>query len=98
VEGVLTSFPAVLECAVVGEREHTEQVKPKAFIRLKEGFTPSTDLVRQLLQHCGERLAAYKCPRWIDFVDELPRTANGKIQRYKLRTALFDQEIESSEA
>ncbi|MDE3091501.1 MAG: benzoate-CoA ligase family protein, partial [Chloroflexota bacterium] len=92
VESVLTSHPAVLECAVVGEREQTELVKPKAFIRLKEGFTPSIDLVRQLLQHCGERLAAYKCPRWIDFVDELPRTANGKIQRFKLRTALLNSD------
>jgi benzoate-CoA ligase family protein len=86
VESVLTTHPAVLECAVVGEREQTELVKPKAFIRLTSGFAPSPDLMRQLIQYCGEQLAIHKCPRWIEFVDELPRTANGKIQRFKLRT------------
>ena len=88
VENVLTSHSMVLECAVVGEPEQTGLLKPKAFIRLKEGFTPSSDLMRQLLYHCGERLAVYKCPRWIEFVDELPRTASGKMQRFKLRTPL----------
>jgi benzoate-CoA ligase family protein len=96
VESVLTSHPAVLECAVVGEREQTELIKPKSFIRLKPGFDPSTDLMRQLIQHCGERLAIHKCPRWIEFVDELPRTANGKIQRFKLRTALPNSDREKA--
>jgi len=88
VESVITSHPAVLECAVVGERETNEMVKPKAFIRLKQGVMPSNDLTRQLLQHCGAQLAAHKCPRWFEFVDELPKTATGKIQRFKLRTGL----------
>ena len=86
VESALLSHPAVLECAVVGLPDAQEMTKPKAFIRLREGYAPDTALLRDLLRHCGEKLPAHKCPRWVDFVEELPRTATGKIQRYKLRT------------
>ena len=85
VEGVLLTHPAVLECAVVGLPDAQAMIKPKAFIRLREGYGAGNDLLRELLRHCSETLAAYKCPRWIDFVMELPKTATGKIQRYKLR-------------
>ena len=86
VESVLTSHPVVLECAVVAQRDQQEMVKPKAFICLHEGHLPSNDLVRDLLRHCNKHLPKHKCPRWLEFVNELPKTATGKIQRYKLRT------------
>ncbi len=85
VEGVLACHPAVLECAVVGLPDAQEMVRPKAFVHLRDGQTPGPALLRDLLRHCGEKLAPYKCPRWVDFVPELPRTVTGKIQRYKLR-------------
>lgn len=85
VEGVLARHPAVAECAVVGWPDSQATTRAKAFIRLHEGYAPEPALLRDLLRHCGEHLAAYKCPRWVEFVGELPRTATGKIQRYRLR-------------
>ena len=85
VESTLVSHPAVMECAIVGLPDAQAMIKPKAFIRLQEGYTPGNELLRELLRHCGAQIAAYKCPRWVDFVEELPKTATGKIQRYKLR-------------
>ncbi len=85
VEMVLNSHPAVAESAVVGVPDAQALIKPKAFIRLREGFAPDTAMLRELLQHCGSRLPAHKCPRLVDFVTELPRTSTGKIQRFKLR-------------
>jgi benzoate-CoA ligase family protein len=87
VEAVLASHPAVLACGVVGQAEQSELIKPKAFVQLQPDYAPSPDLVRDLLRHCGAQLAAHKCPRWIEFVEELPRTATGKLQRFKLRGA-----------
>lgn len=88
VESVLLTHPAVLECAVVGLPDPQAMIKPKAFIRLRSGYVAETDLLRALLRHCSETLAAYKCPRWVAFVAELPKTATGKIQRYKLRAEI----------
>ena len=87
VESVLVEHEAVLECAVVGVIDDSELVKPKAFVVLKEASWDSggDELAQELIDHCVERIAAYKRPRWIAFVDELPRTATGKIQRYRLR-------------
>lgn len=85
VEMVLNSHPAVAECAVVGVADSQALIKPKAFVRLNGGYAPDVAIIRQLLQHCGNTLPAYKCPRLIQFVEELPRTATGKIQRFKLR-------------
>lgn len=85
VESVLTGDPAVLECAVVGAPEQNELIKPKAFVRLKPDETPSPDILRRLLHHCAAQLPAHKCPRWLEFVEDLPKTATGKIQRFKLR-------------
>ena len=85
VESCLISHPAVLECAVVGQADQAGLIKPKAFICLNEGVSSDNTLIRDLLRHCAETLATYKCPRWIEFVTELPKTATGKIQRYKLR-------------
>lgn len=85
VESVLMSHPAVVECAVVGDTDQHGLVKPRALIRLAEGLMLTNDLLRQLLQHCAARLSPHECPRWLDVVTELPRTATGKVQRYKLR-------------
>jgi benzoate-CoA ligase family protein len=85
VESALISHPAVLECAVVGQADQSELIKPKAFVVLRSNHTASETLAQELINHATEKMAAYKRPRWIEFVDELPKTATGKIQRFKLR-------------
>jgi benzoate-CoA ligase family protein len=85
VESTLIGHEAVLECAVIGAEDDAGLVKPKAFVVTGPGFEASEDLQRDLTEHCVEHMAAYKRPRWIEFMDELPKTATGKIQRYKLR-------------
>jgi benzoate-CoA ligase len=72
----------VLEAAVIGVADADELVKPKAFVVLKSGQDATADDLRL---HVKSLLAPYKSPRWIDFVAELPKTATGKIQRFKLR-------------
>lgn len=85
VESALIGHPAVVECAVVGHEDNAGLVKPKAYVVLNKDYQPSVELADQLIAHTTENLAAYKRPRWIEFVDELPKTATGKIQRYRLR-------------
>ncbi len=76
----------MLEAAVVGQLDEQKLMKPKAYIVVKPGAEPSPALIAALQQHVKARLAPYKYPRWIEFIDELPKTATGKIQRFKLRT------------
>ncbi|MBI4788106.1 MAG: benzoate-CoA ligase family protein [Chloroflexi bacterium] len=85
VEATLISHPAVLECAVIGLMDKDELIKPKAFVILKQGCAPSPELEAELKTFVKDKIAAYKYPRWIEFVSELPKTATGKIQRFKLR-------------
>jgi len=85
VEAALASHGAVLEAAVVGAFDENRLVKPKAFIVLKDGQTASPALAATLQDHVKSQLAPYKYPRWIEFVPELPKTATGKIQRFRLR-------------
>jgi benzoate-CoA ligase len=85
VEAALLSHEAVLEAAVVGEADEQKLVKPKAYIVPKPGQRPGAALAEALQLHVKSRLAPYKYPRWIEFVEELPKTATGKIQRFKLR-------------
>jgi benzoate-CoA ligase family protein len=85
IENALTSHDAVRECAVVGHPDGSGLIKPKAFVALQAGATPSDELTRELIAYCARELAAFKRPRWIEFVRELPRTATGKLQRAKLR-------------
>jgi benzoate-CoA ligase len=85
VEAALLTHPDVLEAAVVGAMDEQQLVKPKAYVVIKQGVTGSDALAKALKQHVKDRLAPYKYPRWIDFVPELPKTATGKIQRFKLR-------------
>ena len=82
VEAALVSHQAVLECAVVGHEDADKLVKPKAFVVLKPGAAATED---ELKAHVKAALAHYKYPRWVQFVSELPKTATGKIQRFKLR-------------
>jgi benzoate-CoA ligase len=86
VEAALISHEAVLEAAVVGMEDEHKLVKPKAFVVLKPGQPPSEGLKNALQQHVKDKLAPYKYPRWIEFMSELPKTATGKIQRFKLRS------------
>ena len=87
VEEALASHPAVLESAVVGARDRDGLTKPKAFVVLQEAaMQQDAETVKELLKtHVKERIGVWKYPRWIDFVDGLPKTATGKIQRFRLR-------------
>ena len=85
VEAALLTHPDVLEAAVVGVIDEQQLVKPKAFVVTRQGVSGSTTLADTLKQHVKDRLAPYKYPRWIEFIPELPKTATGKIQRFKLR-------------
>ncbi|MEK6587721.1 MAG: AMP-binding protein, partial [Chloroflexota bacterium] len=85
VESTLISHEAVVECAVVARIDESGLVKPKAYVVLKQSVEGSDELARQLIDYCRANMAEYKRPRWIEFVDELPKTATGKIQRFKLR-------------
>ncbi|HXQ50275.1 MAG TPA: benzoate-CoA ligase family protein [Stellaceae bacterium] len=85
VEAALMTHDGVLEAAVVGHFDEHRLVKPRAFIVLKPGVAPSQALAEELQTHVKSRLAPYKYPRWVEFVPELPKTATGKIQRFKLR-------------
>jgi benzoate-CoA ligase len=85
VESALTSHAAVLEAAVVGNTDENGLVKPKAYVVLRPNVPQTPELAANLQQHVKGNLAPYKYPRWIEFVAELPKTATGKIQRFKLR-------------
>jgi benzoate-CoA ligase len=87
VEAALASHEAVLEAAVVGHGDENRLIKPKAFVVLRPNVPETPELAGVLQQHVKSRLAPYKYPRWIEFVPELPKTATGKIQRFKLRAA-----------
>ena len=85
VESTLITHEAVLEAAVVGIEDDDRLVKPKAFVVLKPGYGTGEAMRQALQAHVKSRLAPYKYPRWIEFVEDLPKTATGKIQRFKLR-------------
>jgi benzoate-CoA ligase family protein len=82
VESALAAHPSVLEAAVVGAGDAEGLIKPKAFVVLKSGAAATEAELKAFVK---ERLAPYKCPRWIELVGELPKTATGKVQRFKLR-------------
>ena len=85
VESCLIEHESVLEAAVVGHEDDDRLIKPKAFIVLKPDVRPTPALAESIKAHVKAHLAPYKYPRWMEFVDELPKTATGKIQRFKLR-------------
>ena len=85
VEAALISHEAVLEAAVIGHEDSDGLLKPKAYIVLKQGFASDDALFESLKAHVKDKAGAWKYPRWIDVKAELPKTATGKIQRFKLR-------------
>lgn len=85
VEACLIEHPAVLECAVVGAMDEKKLVKPKAFIVLRHGYKADDQLEKDLKEYVKKTLAHYKYPRWIEFVDNIPKTATGKLKRFELR-------------
>jgi len=86
IESCLVGHPAVLEAAVVGHADADSLIKPKAIIVLKQADDGGAALTAELMALCKKTLAPYKYPRWVEYVPELPKTATGKIQRFKLRT------------
>jgi len=84
VESALITHPAVLEAAVVPEADPEGLLKPKAFVVLRAG-SETDRLYESLKEHVKQKIGVWKYPRWIETVDALPKTATGKIQRYKLR-------------
>ena len=85
IEEVLKEHVSVADCAVVGHYDNVGLLKPKAFVCLQDDVVPSDDLLGQLLKICAKKLDAHKRPRWLEFIDNLPRTATGKLQRFRLR-------------
>jgi benzoate-CoA ligase len=85
VEAALIAHDDVLEAAVVGAADHDGLIKPKAFVVTKPGVAACEALMAALESHARTCLPRFKCPRWFAFVDDLPKTATGKIQRFKLR-------------
>jgi benzoate-CoA ligase len=87
IEGVLVEHPAVVEAGVVGLTGSDGLVQPHAAVVLKAGHTPGNGLEAELCAWVKQRAAGYKVPRTIEFVDDLPKTATGKVQRFRLRSA-----------
>jgi benzoate-CoA ligase len=87
IEGVLVEHPAVVEAGVVGLTGHDGLVHPHAAVVLTRGYRAGDALVAELQGWVKARTAGYKVPRTIEFVDDLPKTATGKVQRFRLRSA-----------
>lgn len=85
IEGRLIEHPKVLEAAVVARADEDGLTKPEAWIVLNDAADASPELEAELVEHCRAGLARYKYPRWFRFVDDLPKTVTGKIQRFRLR-------------
>jgi acyl-coenzyme A synthetase/AMP-(fatty) acid ligase len=85
IEVRLIEHPGIREAAVVARRDKDHLVKPAAYVVLRDGLAPGESMARELQDFVAQGLAVYKRPRWVEFVPELPKTATGKIQRFKLR-------------
>lgn len=85
VEAALLAHPAVAECAVVGRADADGLARPCAYVVPRDPEAAGAPLASELLRDLEGRLAAYKSPRWVEFVHELPKTSTGKVQRFRLR-------------
>jgi len=85
VESALISHSAVREAAVVAREDKDGLTKPAAYVVLNSQTGPSEQLVQELQELVGQKIGGYKRPRWIEFLPEIPKTATGKLQRFKLR-------------
>jgi acyl-coenzyme A synthetase/AMP-(fatty) acid ligase len=86
IEACLCGHSAVKEVAVVGKNDDAGMTKPDAHIVLTDSIVGDEQLKTELGAFCKEHLDGYKYPRWFNFVDELPKTVTGKIQRFRLRS------------
>jgi len=84
-ENALLEHPIVQECGVVGRADRDGLLKPMAFVVVRGGTVATAELAEELKAFARDHLAEYKRPRWVAFLEELPKTATGKLQRYKLR-------------
>jgi 4-hydroxybenzoate-CoA ligase len=94
IEAALVSHDAILEAAVIGKEDADGMIKPKAFVVLKNGYAVDDRFFDAIKAHVKERAGPWKFPRWIELRSDLPRTATGKIQRFKLR----EEEAERGDA
>jgi benzoate-CoA ligase len=85
VEACLIQHPSILECAVVPSHDSENLVKPCAYIVLNNMVEPSEALEKEIKEYVKKELAHYKYPRWIRFVEDLPKTPTGKIKRFELK-------------
>jgi benzoate-CoA ligase family protein len=85
VESALTAHPAIREAAVIARDDESGLTKPAAYVVVHSQFTANSQLAHCLQNWVAQKLGAYKRPRWIEFLPELPKTATGKLQRFKLR-------------
>lgn len=85
VEHVLAQHPAVVECSVIGVEDALRGQAVKAFVVLNEGTEPTSEMKKDIKEFCNMRMAEYKWIRFIEFVDELPKTISGKVRRVALR-------------
>ncbi|MEO6798058.1 MAG: benzoate-CoA ligase family protein [Candidatus Dormibacter sp.] len=91
IENTLMAHPAVQEAGVIGRKDREELEKPMAYVVLAKGTEPSDALAKELQDFVRSKIAEYKRPRWVEFVPELPKTATGKTQRFKLRALVGDR-------
>src|ERR671935_144864 len=85
IENTLVEHPAVQEAGVIGRRDADNLEKPMAYVVLAKEYVASPELARELQDFVRSKIAEYKRPRWVEFVETLPKTATGKTQRFKLR-------------
>jgi benzoate-CoA ligase len=93
IENTLVEHPAVQEAGVIGRRDADDLEKPMAYVVLASGRRPSAELARELQDFVRSKIAEYKRPRWVEFVEALPKTATGKTQRFKLRGAAASEPV-----
>jgi benzoate-CoA ligase family protein len=96
VESVLIEHPAVREAAVVARVDGDGLTKAAAYVVLNGAFAPSDQLAHELQELVGRKIGGYKRPRWIEFLSEIPKTATGKLQRFKLRERQDQQAQDAS--
>ncbi|HVO82167.1 MAG TPA: benzoate-CoA ligase family protein [Terriglobales bacterium] len=96
VESALIAHPAVREAAVVAREDESGLTKPAAYVVVNPNVAPTDEVRRELQDWVGQKIGGYKRPRWVEFLPELPKTATGKLQRFKLRERQARQEHEPS--
>ena len=89
IESTIMQFPDVLEAAVIARKDENTLLKPMAFVVLNKGITSSELLTKDIQEFVKQKISLHKYPRWIEFVSSLPKTATGKIQRFKLRERIL---------